>query len=297
MSDSRTELDERLVAALKTEPRATVLSLAETTGFPRAVVATRLKELQESGDVRVVGATHPMLSGARLIAAVSIAVTGPVMPVIEFLKTIEEAVYVSTVSGPFEIVMELRVADQDELLQVLEEVRAAPEINRIETLTYGRVIKGYLSQNELAEISLDVKDRQLIGALGEDGRKSWQELADIVSLSPSAVRTRVNRLLESNAMRIVVMERGGRYGRVISTTAFLTLNADGDAILAKISEDDAVEFAITAFGKCDAVLVIRSRSQASLFEALERIRSMPEVTKVETRTQLQQFKEVFSRIL
>lgn len=297
MSDSRTELDDRLVGALKFEPRATVLSLAESTGFPRAVVATRLKELQEAGDIHVVGATHPLLSSARLIAAVSIAVTGPVTPVVEFLRTIEEAVYVSTVSGNFEIVMELRVTDQNELLEVLERVRAAPEISRIETLTYGRVIKGYLSQNELAEVSLDVKDRQLIGALGEDGRKSWQELADIVSLSPSAVRTRVNRLLESNAMRIVVMERGGRYGRVVSTTAFLTLNGDGDAVLSKISEEDDIEFAITAFGKCDAVLVVRSRTQAALFDVLERIRSIPEVTKIETRTQLQQFKEEFTRIL
>lgn len=297
MSDSRTQLDDRLVAALKMEPRATVLSLAETTGFPRAVVASRLKELQDSGDLHIVGATHPRLSGARLVTAVSIAVNGPVAPVIDFLTQIEQAVYVSTVTGPFEIVVEIRLLDQEELIQILERIRSNPAIAKIQTLTYGRVFKGYLSQNELADVSLDDKDKQLVAALGEDGRKSWQELADVVSLSPSAVRTRVNRLLDANALRIVVMERGGPYGRVISLTATLSLNNDVESALKAISEEQEVEFAITAFGTCDAVLVIRSRNQSSLFDLLERIRAVPGVTKVETRSHLQRFKEEFTRIL
>lgn len=297
MTDSRTELDDRLVEALKVQPRATVLSLADSTGFPRAVVATRLKDLQESGDLRVVAATHPDLNGRTLIAVVSIAVSGPIAPVLEFLCAVPESVYVSIVTGAFEIVMEVRVADQDALISLLDHVRSNPSIHQIQTLTYGRVIKGYLSQNDLDDISIDEKDKQLIGALGEDGRKSWQELADIVNLSPSAVRTRVNRLLDAKIMRIVVMERGGRYGRVVSIGANLTLSADAGAILTKISEEDEVEFAITTIGKCDAVLVIRSRSQSRLFDLLERIRATPGVTKVETRTVLNPVKEEFTRLL
>lgn len=297
MPDSRTELDDRLVAALKLEPRATVLSLAQSTGFPRAVVATRLKELQESGDLRIVAATHPQLSGTHMIAVVSIAVDGPITPVLDFLTTIEESVFIATVTGVFEVVMEVRAADQNDLLRLLEHIRSHPAINKIETLTYGRVIKGYLSQNDLDPIAIDAKDRQLMLALGQDGRKSWQELAEVVSLSPSAVRTRVNRLLDANVMRIVVMERGGPQGRVISLTASLTLNDAGDEVIAQLLDEDQVEFMITAIGKYDAVLVIRSRSQQSLFALLERMRAMPGITKIETRTQLQQIKEQFTRLL
>lgn len=297
MSDSRTELDNRLVAALKIEPRATVLSLADSTGFPRAVVATRLKELQDSGDLRIVGATHPRMSDARVIAALSIAVNGPLADVLEFLKGFKEAAYVSTVTGAFEIVMEIRVSDQSELLRVLEEVRSNPAIHKLETLTYGRSIKGYLSQEDLEEITLDDKDQLLMNSLGQDGRRSWQDLADIVSLSPSAVRTRVNRLLDANALRIVVMERGGAFSRVVSISAYLTLSTDGQDVLRKISEEDEVEFALTAIGIFDAVLVIRARSQESLFALLERIRSLDEVVKIETRAHLQQYKEQFDRIL
>ncbi|MDJ1371656.1 Lrp/AsnC family transcriptional regulator [Gulosibacter molinativorax] len=88
MPESRTELDDRLIAALKIEPRATVLSLAQSTGFPRAVVATRLKDLQESNDLRIVGATHPELSNTQTVAVVSISVQGPIAPVPRCLMSI-----------------------------------------------------------------------------------------------------------------------------------------------------------------------------------------------------------------
>ncbi|WP_146137570.1 Lrp/AsnC family transcriptional regulator [Gulosibacter molinativorax] len=203
----------------------------------------------------------------------------------------------STVTGPFEIVMEVRVSTQAELLEILDQVRSHSSVAKIETLTYGRVIKGYLSHKVLEEIALDDKDHQLIAALGEDGRMSWQDLADIVNLSPSAVRTRVNRLLDANALRIVVMERGGQYGRIISITATLTLSQESEKVLETIAAEEEIEFALTAIGKCDAVIVIRARSQGSLFELLERIRAVPGVTKLETRSQLQHPKEVFARLL
>ncbi|MGO1543187.1 MAG: Lrp/AsnC family transcriptional regulator [Gulosibacter sp.] len=297
MPDSRSELDDRLVAALKAEPRATVLSLANTTGFPRAVVASRLKELQESGDLKIVAATHPLLNGPQLIAHVAFAIQGPVTPVLEYLSSLEESVFVSTVTGEYEAVMEVRLKDQEELQSLLSRVRAFPGITRTTTMIYSSVVKGYLSHNSFDDLHIDGKDRQLIASLGADGRKSWQELADVVGLSPSAVRTRVHRLLDSNVLRIVVMERGGRYGRVMSIGAGLILNGDTGPVLQKVLDQEEIEFAIAAIGRYDAVLVIRAHGSVALFDCLERLREVPEIIKIETWTHLRQAKEDFARLL
>ncbi|QUY63092.1 Lrp/AsnC family transcriptional regulator [Gulosibacter molinativorax] len=296
MAVSRIELEGRLFAALKREPRASVLALAESTGFPRAVIANHLKDLQRSGCLRVIGALHPKLTGTPTLAAIGIAVAGPIAPVLEFIAPIEEVVSISTITGLFPIGVEVRVTTPDHLQAVLDRLRAHPSVVKIETRMFGRVIKGHSSHSVPDEIVLDEKDSGLIEALGEDGRTSWQELAERVSLTPAAARTRVRRLIDANVLRIVVLERGDLHSRGIALVANLALRGDSEAILGQIAEELEVEFAATEFGKGDGILVIRSRSQESLFALLERIRAIPGVMEVETRTYLHHHKETSTGI-
>ena len=50
---------------------------------------------------------------------------------------------------------------------------------------------------------LDDTDRQLIEALQRDGRASYADLAELVTLSPAATRLRVQRLLDAGVVKVV----------------------------------------------------------------------------------------------
>ncbi|SJM61683.1 Lrp/AsnC family transcriptional regulator [Gulosibacter sp. 10] len=297
MPDSQARLDEALVAALRDEPRATVLALARRTGFPRAVIAARLRQLQESGDLHVVAARHPAYDDRPVIAAIAITADSPIDPLLERLRAVEEAVLVSAVIGAFDITMEVRLRTHDELARLTARIRAIPGVASLSTLLYARVLKSYVHHLPVQRIELDERDGRLIRALGRDGRMSWQELAVEAGLSPSAARTRVHRILDAGAARIVVMERGGRFGRVLGVTAGLNLAEEADAALQGIREAPEVEFVVSTIGRFDAIVHLKARGAEGAHACLERIRAHPRIARAETWTHLVPVKEQFSEIL
>ncbi|GAA4283328.1 hypothetical protein GCM10022261_08590 [Brevibacterium daeguense] len=297
MSDPLMTMDEALIAALRAEPRASVLSLSRTTGFPRAVVAERMKTLLEAQDLRIVAAVHPQFSGHEVIAHVSVAAKGPTQPIVDLVSARDECVLVSVVAGSYDFIMEVRVRTHRELHTMLAEVRSQPDVARIDTVIYSRVYKGYLEHEKLERIPIDDVDRQLLGRLQADGRAGWQELAAAVGLSPSAARARVHRMLEARIVQIVVVQRRGRFGNVLTCGVGLTLDEDAGAVLPSLSEESFVEFAVSTIGRFDAIMTVQATSPPALYDTLESLRARPEIARIESWTHLRSIKEDYTRRL
>jgi DNA-binding Lrp family transcriptional regulator len=138
-SDHSTErldaTDARLLLALSEEPRATVLSLAQTLGLARNTVQARLARLESGGALdpferRV----RPEALGYRLGAYVTVQVVQrSLADVADALAAIPEVLEVIGLSGVADLLVQLVAVDADDLWRITEQVLAIPGVQRTDT--------------------------------------------------------------------------------------------------------------------------------------------------------------------
>ncbi|CNG43155.1 AsnC family transcriptional regulator [Mycobacterium tuberculosis] len=128
---------------------------------------------------------------------------------------------------------------------------------------------------------LDAVDAVLVRELQRDGRATFQALADRVGLSRTAVRARVQHLLETQVVRVV----GIVHAAVVGAEAIghLSLTVDGSAreAAAAVAALPAVSFTALIAGPYDLVAQVRTRDDAALAAEVDQIRSIPGVRAAE----------------
>ncbi|HEY8479672.1 MAG TPA: Lrp/AsnC family transcriptional regulator [Spirillospora sp.] len=128
---------------------------------------------------------------------------------------------------------------------------------------------------------LDAVDAVLVRELQRDGRATFQALADRVGLSRTAVRARVQHLLETRVVRVV----GIVHAAVVGAEAIghISVAVDGSAreVATAIAERSAVSFAALTAGPHDLVAQVRTRDDAALASEVDYIRSIPGVRAAE----------------
>lgn len=202
---------------------------------------------------------------------------------------------VSAVGGTHDLVAEIRVSTHDELHALLTRLRSHAHVAFIDTLIYTSVVKGFFISKYAGNVSIDQTDTRLIEILQRDGRASYRELAAAVDLSPTAVRTRVQRLLDARIMRISAVESRGAGGRQLSMGIGMNLAGDNDAVLELLRRSSHVEFVSQTLGRFDAVATLAAHSPRDLLAQLEEIRSLPGVSRTDSWLHLEVVKEDYAR--
>lgn len=139
--------------------------------------------------------------------------------------------------------------------------------------------------NERDSVQLDRVDERIIAILGANARMSFAEIGDEVGLSPSAVKRRLDRLIDSGAVRgFTVVVDPDAIGW--TTEAFIELHCRArtspGAIRAGLADHPEVIFACTVTGDADALVQIRARNTRHLEEVIERIGAEPFVTRTKS---------------
>jgi DNA-binding Lrp family transcriptional regulator len=128
---------------------------------------------------------------------------------------------------------------------------------------------------------LDAVDAVLVRELQRDGRATFQALADRVGLSRTAVRARVQNLLETGVVRVV----GIVHSKVVGTGAIghVSVIVDGAArgVGQAIAKRSAVRFAAVTAGRFALVAEVRARDDDALDGEMDEIRRMPGVRSAE----------------
>jgi DNA-binding Lrp family transcriptional regulator len=133
---------------------------------------------------------------------------------------------------------------------------------------------------------VDDIDRQIVAALREDARRSFQSIRLRVSLSAPAVKRRVDRLEADGVIRgYSARVDPARFGWI--THAHVELYCEGRMAAQEVREaverHPEVEAAYTVAGEASAILHLRARDTAHLEETLERIRDHPGITRTQTQ--------------
>lgn len=133
-------------------------------------------------------------------------------------------------------------------------------------------------------VALDDVDRALIGELIADGRATYAKLAPIVGLSQAAVRTRVQRLLDERLVVVTGRVDPATFGLGVFAFAFLEIDGEVEKVAARIAEIDEAVFLAVGAGRFDLLLELRCPHSDGLLEALDRVRVVGGVRRVQSAT-------------
>jgi Lrp/AsnC family leucine-responsive transcriptional regulator len=144
---------------------------------------------------------------------------------------------------------------------------------------------------------LDRIDRNILGALGRDGRLSMAELAEKVGLSKTPVQARVRRLEKDGVIRgysaVVDRERIGE-GHIAFVQVKLsdTRSAALDAFNKAVQAAPEIEQCHMMAASFDYLLKVRTRDIASYRRVLgERISALPHVAQTSTFVAMETVKD------
>ena len=109
-------LDEKLLQLLSQDARKSSKTLAKQLNVNEATIRRRIKKLLESGVLRIIGVTDPTAIGFPLLAVIAFDVAHQnIDSAIDALASRSEVKWVSSVTGPFDIIAVARFRSTDEL--------------------------------------------------------------------------------------------------------------------------------------------------------------------------------------
>ncbi len=132
---------------------------------------------------------------------------------------------------------------------------------------------------------MDELDRSIVHHLLRDARTTYGRIGAEVSLSPPAVKRRVDRLVHSGAIRgfTAVLDPAVLEWDV---EAYVWVYCEGapapDDVRAQLEAVPEVVQATTISGTADMVLRLQARDTAELERAVRRLRALPTVARTES---------------
>jgi DNA-binding Lrp family transcriptional regulator len=287
-------LELSVVAVLQQDGRRSYAQMARELDTSEKTVRQTVLKLQDAGVIEITAVTFPPLLGYSGMGAVGLQVdtSRELREVAADLAKIAAIDYVAVTSGRYNIFVDVVCRDKTALLRCLDEdIRTVPGVQHSEVFLYLSLYyqanRGILSlepprDRTRHEVSLTDIDREIIVALGDNGRESYQAIATNLDISEAQVRQRVKRLTESGAVGIIAIANPATLG--FETTAWVGIRTAGGAnteasrMLAGMPSTSYV--AVTA-GRFDIFAELVCINERELLDELERIAASEHVLSLE----------------
>jgi Lrp/AsnC family transcriptional regulator, regulator for asnA, asnC and gidA len=132
---------------------------------------------------------------------------------------------------------------------------------------------------------LDDIDRRLIESLQLDGRASYADLAELVSLSPAATRLRVQRLLDAGVVKIVGVTDPLALGYPVMAALGVRVERNVRDVADRIADITGVIYVVFTSGSFDLLVEVLCEDSARLLTVIDdEIRAIDGVRSVESFT-------------
>ncbi|WP_448263654.1 Lrp/AsnC family transcriptional regulator [Microbacterium aurum] len=288
-------LNRRLIDELQRNGRVAYAEVGRRLGVSEKTVRRRVLRLLEERSITIAAVTHPAALGFEAMALALIRVEGNYAPdrLAQTFAQFPEVDYVTVTTGPFAVQVELVGVDATELnAAVNDRIRPVPGVASVELLPYLRL---HYQQARFAHedrpadgirpSELDHIDRAIINYLAEDGRSSFLQIADELSISEAKVRFRYGKLLESGAFRVMGIVNPLRLGYSYTSWILVKVGAGGRAqdVAEALTLLPAVSYVVLTAGRCDVLAEVVAVSGEELLTVLdEHIRAVPGVLQVES---------------
>ena len=136
------EISLAIIAQLQEDGRRPYATIGKAVGLSETAVRQRVQRLVETGVVQIVAVTDPHRVGLIRHAMIGIRAEGDLQRVADALAAMDEVVYVVITAGTFDILTEVLCADDEELLDILNDrIRTLAGVVGTETFVYLKVRK------------------------------------------------------------------------------------------------------------------------------------------------------------
>jgi Lrp/AsnC family transcriptional regulator for asnA, asnC and gidA len=130
-----------IIEQLQADGRRSYAAIGKAVGLSEAAVRQRVQRLLELGVMEIVAVTDPMSVGFRRQAMIGIRCSGDLQRVADLLAGMEAIDYVVITAGSFDLLVEVVCEDDDQLLDILGQVRSLPGVTTTETFVYLKLRK------------------------------------------------------------------------------------------------------------------------------------------------------------
>lgn len=130
------DVDRAIIEHLQADGRMPYSRLGAAVGLSEAAARQRVRRLLHDGVIQVVAVTDPLKVGKKRVALLGLRVSGPTATVAEALRELDEVAYLVVTAGSFDLLAEVMVADDDELLALVNRIRSLPQVASTETFIY-----------------------------------------------------------------------------------------------------------------------------------------------------------------
>ncbi|CAM4074641.1 Lrp/AsnC family transcriptional regulator [Nocardiopsis gilva] len=131
----------RIIEQLQEDGRRSYAAIGKAVGLSEAAVRQRVQRLLETGVVQVVGVTDPMMLGFSRQAMIGVKCNGDLNEAADELAEVAGVEYVVITAGSFDLLVEVVAADDEQLLEVLTQIRAVPSVTGTESFLYLKLRK------------------------------------------------------------------------------------------------------------------------------------------------------------
>jgi Lrp/AsnC family transcriptional regulator for asnA, asnC and gidA len=134
-------LSKQIIEQLQQDGRRSYAAIGKAVGLSEAAVRQRVQRLIEVGAMQIVAVTDPLTLGFPRQSMVGIRCGGDLEQVATRLAAMEEIDYVVITAGSFDLIIELVCENDDQLLEILSQVRSIPSVTATETFVYLKLWK------------------------------------------------------------------------------------------------------------------------------------------------------------
>lgn len=288
-----TELDEKIIALIEQNGRRSNREIAKILDISERQAGLRLTQLIESGVVSVITVVDAFAAGFNMILAIGVQVADrPAADVAEELSRLPNVVAVALMAGQYDIEVMLMVENHAALTHLVKhQLAAIAGIRALHPSLFLDVVKyetgsgpinALHTQLAIPENTLsDEVDRAIIAQLWNDAWETNENMATMLGLSESTVRTRVNQLRNRNLIHITAM----RNVAIGADTVFAIIGIDlsgGDqqSVLDALCGLRQLHFVASVLGRYDIIVQVLVRNTAELTDFLQTIARLPGIRTV-----------------
>ncbi len=145
----------------------------------------------------------------------------------------------------------------------------------------------------VGQVDLDEVDEQLVRALQEDGRASYEALARTVGLARSTTQARVRRLLDDGGVRLIGAIHPAALGLNQLGHVIIEANGPVQPIAERVAELGETSFVTTTAGRFALTAELRTRDLDAFSHGLERVQAVSGVRTVQIVTYLRIWKDPY----
>ncbi|KAM9863511.1 Lrp/AsnC family transcriptional regulator [Leucobacter sp. BZR 635] len=284
----------RVLDELRANGRASFAHIAAKHGTTRRFVSSVVQSALENEELRITVSISPDLLGLERFAYVQIALDGPIAEARDALIAMPETTFIAEITGSYALDAELRAGADPHLRDTVDYIRQLPHVRELRIHHYDSIEINLYSPIRTGRTSfvVDNSDRAIIRHLQRDGRATFRELGEAAAISASGARLRLARLTNHGAVKVVGIPTRGSHAATLTVGAGIQVRGPLAAAIERVRELGP-EFLAVSSGGYDLIATLSGGSHDEILRLTDRLRSHPEVSRVDTWANLRMLKEQY----